>query len=409
MARRVFFHIGAPKSGTTYLQDIMWKNKRVLRQQGVLLPQQRRDHLYSTLVVREDPNIGRRLPSAPSSWDRVLEEIRQWPDTAIISHEFFGAATPEQAKRALDALAPAEVHVVFTARDYVKQIPGAWQERLKYKSRTRFSEYVAADDEGGPLTEMGWRTYDISGVLGRWGPHLPPDRVHVVTVPQQGAPGVLWERFATLCGIDPSSCDTNAASPNQSLGAAEAELLRRVNYHIGPPIEPPGELAVWIRDFLAHGILVARGGQRFGLPPEAIPKVRERAQRGIDAVAAAGYDVVGDLSELLPPAEQPKLPHPDEVTDSELLEVAVETIAEMLQHVREQTLRAKQEKRRADEAERALARVQAGASRDSANGSGPIRRSLVALSERHPAVMRARVGYRRAVNAARGRLVNTSR
>lgn len=418
MARRVFLHIGAPKSGTTYLQDIMWRNRARLKAQGILLPGQRRDHLHSTLVVREDPHIDIRLPSAPTAWVRLVDEARAWDGTVVISHEFFGAATAEQAKRAVGDLAPAEVHIVFTTRDYVRQLPGAWQERLKYRFRETFSDFVADDREGGPLTELGWRTYDISGVLGRWGPAVPPERVHVVTVPQKSAPpGILWERFARVCGIEPDSCDTTTASSNTSLGAAEAELLRRVNFKIEPPIRGPGQLARWNRDFLAHRVLGARDGARFGVPPDTVVALRKRAQRAIDDISPAGYDIVGDLSELIPPEDVSRLPHPDEVTDAELLDVATETIAELLQHYRTQTLRADREKRRAGNAERAFSQAHAEfAPYENAHdpdrraapgrrfGLGPrLRGFLIGLSERYPAVMKARLGYRHAVDAAHRR------
>ncbi len=38
MANRIFLHIGAPKSGTTYLQTVLWANRENLRRQGLLMP-----------------------------------------------------------------------------------------------------------------------------------------------------------------------------------------------------------------------------------------------------------------------------------------------------------------------------------------------------------------------------------
>ena len=34
----IYLHIGAPKTGTTYLQDMLWANKDVLERAGVLVP-----------------------------------------------------------------------------------------------------------------------------------------------------------------------------------------------------------------------------------------------------------------------------------------------------------------------------------------------------------------------------------
>jgi len=38
VAERVFLHVGAPKSGTTFLQTVMWENREGLAERGVLIP-----------------------------------------------------------------------------------------------------------------------------------------------------------------------------------------------------------------------------------------------------------------------------------------------------------------------------------------------------------------------------------
>ena len=86
-----------------------------------------------------------RLPGGPGrirdgagdgadAWDRILAELAAWAGTGLVSHEFFSMATAEQARAAVAALAPAEVHVVVTVRDYVRQFPAVWQEALKMNS-----------------------------------------------------------------------------------------------------------------------------------------------------------------------------------------------------------------------------------------------------------------------------------
>ncbi len=79
MARRVFLHVGLPKTGTTYLQTLLWDNRDELLRQGVLLPGgSSRDHLWASGAVREDPHLPRRSPEAPAAWDRLVEEITAW-------------------------------------------------------------------------------------------------------------------------------------------------------------------------------------------------------------------------------------------------------------------------------------------------------------------------------------------
>src|SRR5215217_83771 len=96
----------------------MWHNHDRLREQGVLLPGRRRgDHALASFAVREDRGTSGRPNAAPEAWERILADVAAWPGTAVISHEFFGAATAEQASRAIDSLRPADVHLVVTARD----------------------------------------------------------------------------------------------------------------------------------------------------------------------------------------------------------------------------------------------------------------------------------------------------
>ena len=134
MATHVYFHVGAPKTGTTFLQGVMRHNREALREQGVLYPgATARDHLHASQVVREVTKHPRRADRV-EAWDRLVAELAEWPGVGIISHEFFGMATEEQARSALERLAPAEVHVVLTARDYVRQFAADWQESLKMGS-----------------------------------------------------------------------------------------------------------------------------------------------------------------------------------------------------------------------------------------------------------------------------------
>ena len=82
MAERVFLHIGAPKSGTTFLQTVMWHNRKTLRGLGLLYPgRQRMDHFHATEVVRG--LIAADAPT-PTAWDRLCAEIDTWSGTCLL-------------------------------------------------------------------------------------------------------------------------------------------------------------------------------------------------------------------------------------------------------------------------------------------------------------------------------------
>jgi hypothetical protein len=341
MAQRVFLHVGLPKTGTTYLQTLLWHNRDVLRRQGVLLPgDSARQHLWASGVVREDPNLDRRSPEAKHAWDRLVAEINAWEGTAIVSHEFFASAGARQAERAVAALTDAEVHVVVTARETLSLVTARWQEYVKNGSTLPIDDYPA-DDEPSGNDDWDWGTLDLSDVLRRWSSAVPREQVHVLTLPKPDEPRqALWLRFAELVGIDPEGCDTSVSAANESLGVVEVELLRRINADLQGFSSPAGR-GNWIRGYLAQGKLVPRGGEKFWPSPDRVEVLCARGRRIADEVAAAGYDVIGDVDDLRPPADVPPRRHPDSVTDAELLDAATEVVAEMLTDVRRLTREAR--------------------------------------------------------------------
>ncbi len=342
MARRVFVHVGTPKTGTTYLQSVMWANKDALTQQGLLLPLDAvRGHYYVAAVVRNAAAALKTMPpAAPKAWDRMLQQIAEWKGDAVISHELLAATSRSRAEWAVEQLRQdsAEVHIIVTARDLARQIPAEWQQTVKHgRAHTLKAFYATLQDED-PSTHPGvkasvlfWRVQDLPTVLANWGAGLPPEHVHVVTVPPSGAArGLLWQRFATLLGIDPDSVDTSVTMPNESLGVVEIETLRRVNELI-PADVPRPQLQTMVKQVFAEGVLAARHDmQKFAPPPDVHPWVVERGTVMVEQLRTSGYDVVGDLDELLPPAEPLAGPDPDDVGADAISGVAVQAITSLL-------------------------------------------------------------------------------
>ena len=332
MATRVYLHVGLPKTGTTFIQTVLWENRPALAAQGIVYPGvRRREHMWSTLVIRDRPGLERRNPRAAGAWGRLLEQVEAAPDGALISHEFFGAASAEQAKRALADLGDVEAHVIVTARDLLSVLTSYWQEYVKHGFDSSLDDFPATDELGD---EWGWAAVDLQGVLERWGASLPPERVHVVVLPEPGAPREsLVLRFAEVMGVDAGGFDFEEAKPNSSLGVVEAELLRRISPRLDD-FTSALDRGVWIRSFLAHDVLVPRGGDAFLPSATRVAELSARADAAIDAVHAGGYDVVGDLDRLRV-GTAPDLRHPASVTESELLDAALDTIATMMGSLRQ--------------------------------------------------------------------------
>jgi len=340
MAERVFVHIGLPKTGTTYLQGVLWDHRDQIRREGVLLPGEgHREHLWAALDLEERKNLARRHRRAPGAWGRLRDELAGWPGTGLVSHEFFCGASREQAQRLVSDLAPAEVHLVLTARHAAGMLAAGWQEMVKNGGTQLLGEVPR---KPGPGSEFGWRTWDLHGVLKRWGDVVPPERVHVLPMPGAEEPADQhWRNFATVVGLS-GAYSLPDRPANASLGVVQVEMLRRVNAHLSGPGAGPGtsfgapvDRGQWIRGYLAEQRLASQRGEPFGLDEESLVDCRRRSRRAVRLIREWGLHVVGEVDSLLVPADLPALRSPESVTDIELIDAAGTLVADMLNDVRE--------------------------------------------------------------------------
>ncbi len=335
MTRRVFIHVGAPKTGTTYLQDRLRQNRDELASHGVHYPLGLlASHFKPALDLIDVPWGGRR-EDAVGQWDTLVKRVRRLEDTVIIDHEILAAATSEQIRRAMDDLEDSEVHIVYSARDLARQIPAEWQESIKHRRKWTYKRFLKKV-ENSPQTNSDlwfWRVQGLPDVLSRWSAGLPPERVHLVTVPQAGAPkDQLWLRFCEVFGIDPSWAPEDSLRGNPSLGIAETTVLRRLNAKLGKSDLDFVDAQSLVKELLAHRTLAHRKDmERATLPPRLYPWAEEVSERWVEWVEGSGIDVVGDLEELrpLPPPEGRKWANPDRANPTDVASAAIEALAAM--------------------------------------------------------------------------------
>jgi hypothetical protein len=308
MSRRAYLHVGSPKTGTTFLQQLLWAQQDLARDQGLLLPLRGiHDHYLACMDLRglsDRPHLPER---AVGSWDRLVEAALGWQGNVLVSHELFAPATAEQAERAIGSFAPSfEVHVVLTARDLVRQIPAEWQQHLKSRAGVSLPEFIAGIRDDESRDRWFWWVQDFAGVARRWGGSLPATQVHVVTVPPDGSPpSILWERFATVLGLEAESFQREGFRSNTSLGAEQAELLRRVNLELGDRLPDPGPYQPVVTQMLAHRVLAGRRGHALTLEPLDREFAAGLSRTVAEDLKEMGVDIVGDLDDLMPPSEPP--------------------------------------------------------------------------------------------------------
>jgi hypothetical protein len=341
----LYLHIGAPKTGTSYLQLLMWRNRERLAEDGVLRPGRREekhfgythDHFGAAKDLTTNSSAKRRANRA-GGWQSLLAEVRNWPGVSVISAENLASAKPDRVARARENLDGVQLHIVYTARDLARQIPSVWQERLKNREVVSYADYlggVMSPKTGHPSGAKFWHAQDAVDVLRRWSIDVPPERVHVVTVPQTASKGdTLWDRFASVLGVDPVHYDTDLPTANTSLGAAEARVLLELNSSLGKRFSH-GDYGTLVKQLVAKEILAERPRSiKIELMPEYWDATSARSEQLVQGLQAAGYHVVGDLDELMPKARPADaVAHPDEIDPQLVAEAAIAGLAGVVQRL----------------------------------------------------------------------------
>ncbi len=335
MTDRVFLHIGLPKTGTTYLQRALWRNKGVLGEAGLLLPgRHQRRHLLASLDILEDPSLATRPGDVASPWADLVAESLEWAGDVLITHEFFGSASSQQVGRAVDSFPDAEVHAVVTARAMVDLGISRWQEWVRNGGRRPIDDYPPRR-QYEPADEWGWGSFDLGEVLGRWGAVLPHEHIHVLPMTPAADPTELLRRLLTVIGYADVAVEMPQQRANTALGIVETELLRRVNPKL-PDFKSAADRGTWIRGYLASPQIMTTSGEKLRPGPETLAELARRGKRSVELLRTGGYDVIGDL-DLLASSDVSDRRHPSEVTDAEQLDSAVHVIAELMRQVRSLT------------------------------------------------------------------------
>ena len=335
MARRVLLHVGAPKTGTSFVQDLLFTHREALAAEGLLYPADRFDAQFLAALDLMQLPWGGLEKESRGAWEALAEEVRAWDGVAVISHEILGRASRVQVRHALDSLGDAEVHVIVSARDLVRQLPAEWQENVKHRRTLGYAEFldrVRDPQRQSEIAQWFWGVQEIPDVLDRWGSTLPKARVHLVTVPPHGSPrGLLWERFAKVLGIDPTAYVPTDSRANASLGVAETALVRRLNERLNLTL-PNHHYRASVRELMVHqNLSTARESPRLTVPPDVWQWAADLSRLWVTELALRGYDVVGELDDLLPAESDQQYADPDVPDEGQVAAAGVRALAALVQ------------------------------------------------------------------------------
>lgn len=343
--RKLFLHIGLPKTGTTFLQSALRHHEQELLDNGFCHPMLYPGSMFHGAV--EMTGAHKRWGIEPKRvkgvFGRIMQAGRDSGRHVIVSHEGFGKATPQNIERMQEYFDGFEVHVVITVRDLGRTLTAGWQEWVKNGGAGTFEEYSDRLIKRVPRALEGdgtfWVIQDIEDTLRRWAAVAPPERTHVVICPQSGAPrDELWNRFAAAMGIPAGVVDVDAVErSNESLGSAQIALLRQVNGALDGRLQGPWYSRI-VKHWFAQTVLSAHASRRPATPEYVAAAFQPVAQRWHDVLAQGEHRVYGDLAELEIQSASGDTVHPDDVTVEEMFDGVPASMAEMLLRIREQNV-----------------------------------------------------------------------
>lgn len=325
MARRIYLHIGAMKSATTYVQKLCNANPDALSEAGIYWGGAR----VNFLAINQLLGVG-NVKSHPDAWQKLNRAVRQHDGDAFVSNEILSLRSQDNVCRVVEALAPAEVHLILTARDLGRVIPSQWQEGTRARQTVTWTDMLDAltakkpDEAQQAVRARFWRRQNLPQIIAKWSPSIPVERITLVTVPPHGAPtSLIAERMASVVGFDPTVMK-EPAEDHSGLGAHSAELMRRLNESVTEMDRFDYRKA--LHAALAREVLASRKGQEptIVLPTRVQKWARTRAKRMVADVRESHVRVVGDLDDLIPLAD-PGRPSfdPGGSSDGELLDAAL--------------------------------------------------------------------------------------
>ncbi len=233
-----FLLVGLPHTGVPLLTAALEQHRDALADSGIAAPAKSADEAFRAAVElrREHRAWGLRRKDVEGTWTAICRRALKERQTVVAGHELLAGATADEIALLVDGLAGTQLHVVVLAGVPDGRI-GLFPDEL-----------------------------DLGSVLGRWTAAISnPARLHVVVTDPADAT-VAWRALGSLVGFDADRL--TLPDPEGLVVPADAASLRLIAESSGVYVD--------------HDELV------------------EIAEEWGKLVAEHGYDVLGDLHDLVP-------------------------------------------------------------------------------------------------------------
>ena len=335
MMADVYLHVGLPKTGTSTIQAALDARVGSLARAGVLYPGGRhRAHRLAAYDLLGQRVRGDDADLVAGAFNTLVEEMARYSGRSIVvSEEELGLARPRHVRKLVRHLGHHRVHVVIGVRDIARTVVSAWQQDVVTGGTVAWQAFMDAVREPRPSAVPGatafWVRHDVLRVIDTWNTAVPLDRIRLVTVPPRGASSrTLLARFAAASELPTGIWDVGALTErNVSLGAAEIELIRRLNPTVVAELNQEQYRFVIERGIRSR--LKIEATRAVSLPAEHLPWARRYGEALVGELQRRGVTVVGDLADLVV-EDRPMCGEPfDVVSDAELLEAAQSALASL--------------------------------------------------------------------------------
>lgn len=293
----VTLHVGPVKTGSTFLQQLVWEHRHDLARQGWTVPLDHANEMWlASIDLQDGAFVHVEVPSAHGAWPRICARVRAADQPTLLSHELLGMCTDAHIAAIVAAFGRDRLRVVVMARALANLLPSIWQEKVKMiDPDISWADYLTAERETRAPGA------DASVIAERWLRHLSPAQLRVVTVPPyDGGRRVLLDRFAAAVGFDAASWHGADRPANPSLDRVQAELVRYLTRTSGLP---RAQLRTWIHTVVLPALGNPDPAQQFRVPSSERAWIEDETRRRISWLERSGVPIHGELAELHAPPD----------------------------------------------------------------------------------------------------------
>jgi len=221
-------HIGPTKTGSKFLQSILFHSRKTLLAQGICYPdnwwtapdQIMHERLLHLLRGRCETHVKDSFKRLNAAGHRVV----------VLSCEGFDALEPDRLQLLRDAIGRNPIEIVYYCRRWSDRIPSDWKQEIKMGASPTLPEFYASYLRNPSETDA----VSYSRVWEKFSQIFGKKSLRLVSYSNLRDRGVdLYTHFAkTFLGL--SSCDPNIEKDliqrNVSPDLCDTEILRALNW-----------------------------------------------------------------------------------------------------------------------------------------------------------------------------------